>query len=79
MINYNASALLMHYLWERGALPSFLQNFKASRKAKDALVKALHQDFAASDQQYQAFVREKLLDPQAEQKMKKQMEGTGPY
>lgn len=76
MVNYNASAMLMHYLWEHDALQPFIRSFKSSRNAKDALTKALKQDFATTEQQYQAFLREELLDPKALEKMAKQMEGT---
>jgi hypothetical protein len=76
MVNYNASAMLMHYLWEHEALQPFIRSFKSSRNAKVALTKALKQDFATTEQQYQAFLREELLDPKALEKMAKQMKGT---
>jgi len=76
MINYNAAAMLMHYLWDRGALQPFLRSFRSSHDAKDALAKALKQNLATTDREYQAFVREKLVDPEALKKMEKQMEGT---
>ena len=76
MLNYNASAMFMHYLWEQGAIQSFLKEYKSSRSARDALTKSLKKDFSAIDTGYQQFVREKLLDPEALQKMEKQMEGT---
>jgi len=76
MLNYNASAMLMHFLWERGALQVFLRSYKTSRDAKAALEVALKQGFAITDREYQAFLREKLLDPEALKKMESQMAGT---
>jgi len=79
MLNYNASAMLMHFLWDRGALQTFLRSFKSSHDAQDALTRAMKQDFATTDREYQAFIREKLLDPEALKKMNKQMEGLLPF
>jgi hypothetical protein len=76
MLNYNASAMLIHFLWERGALQAFLRSCKTSGDAKAALEAALKQGLDATDREYQAFMREKLLDPDALKNMDKQMEGT---
>lgn len=76
MIGYNASAMFMHYLWDRNALQPFLRHYRTSRDARAALEAVLKQDLESTNRQYQAFMHEKILDPDAIAKMLKQMEGT---
>jgi uncharacterized protein DUF1570 len=60
ILNYNRAAMLMHYLFERGKLKEFLQEFKTNPNGAEVLCEVLGEDLKPIEQQITLFAAQKL-------------------
>lgn len=71
----NLSAMFIHFLYDRQLLKPFLKEMVTHSDPDKAVLAVLGPNRGAWDKVFDNYLREELLNPEAYQKMRKQMEG----